>query len=155
MGSDEIMPELLRQQDPGSLGEGGWREVCHAGKAAVRSPPLQPDARLPARRESSKGRGRELEWDVSRLALRARGSWAGICWDPCRGDGAGVTQGVHGGVGTLLALRAAGMEVLVALDALGKGAGSGTPKSEPHLGKAAGALGMLTALPAGDVGASP
>lgn len=58
MGSDEIMPELLRQQDPGSLGEGGWREVCHAGKAAVRSPPLQPDARLPARRESSKGRER-------------------------------------------------------------------------------------------------
>lgn len=99
--------------------------------------------------------GRELEWDVSRLALRARGSWAGICWDLCRGDGAGVTQGVHGGVGTLPALGAAGLEVLVALDALGKGAGSGTPKSEPHLGKAAGALGMLTALPAGDVGTSP
>lgn len=26
MGSDEIMPELLCQQNPGSLGEGGWRE---------------------------------------------------------------------------------------------------------------------------------
>lgn len=38
MGSDEIMPELLRQQNAGSPGEGGWRELCHAGKA-VRSPP--------------------------------------------------------------------------------------------------------------------
>lgn len=54
--------------------------------------PLQRDARSRRGGRAPKA-GRELEWDVSRLALRARGSWARICWDLCRGDGAGVALG--------------------------------------------------------------
>lgn len=62
---------------------------------------------------------------------------------------------VHGGVGTPPVLRAAGLKVLMALSVPGKGAESGTPKSEPQEGKEGDALGMLIALPAGDVGVSP
>lgn len=98
MGSDEIMPEVLRQQNPGSLGwmEGGLS--CWEGSGEI-TPPSSVTLAPGLQGEFQRAGGVGMRC-VQHVA-HGQGS-AGICV-----RGLGSFWGVHGGVGTQPVLRAA------------------------------------------------